>query len=72
MPLSYLPPLDRLLTYGDCRELPDDPNYVDELGLTADHIPELIRMATDEELLEWEESGGMEAWAPVHAWRSLV
>lgn len=67
---DYSPPVDRLLIYGDCRHIRKDPDYVEELGFTADHIPDLIRMATDEALL-WADSDGMEVWAPVHAWRSL-
>ncbi len=46
------------------------PNYLQELGLGPEHIPDLIRMVTDEEL--WTtESEGLEVWAPIHAWRSL-
>lgn len=46
------------------------PNYVEALGLTLEHVPELIRMATDEDL-EWASGESLEVWAPVHAWRSL-
>jgi hypothetical protein len=66
---TYTSPVNQLLTYGDCRESQEWPNYL-ELGLTRDHIPELIRMATDEEL-NWADSDGLEVWAPVHAWRTL-
>ena len=41
-----------------------------ELGLTREHIPELIRMARDEELT-WAYSDSVEVWAPIHAWRTL-
>ncbi|MEL6552096.1 MAG: hypothetical protein AAFQ63_01350 [Cyanobacteria bacterium J06621_11] len=46
------------------------PNYVEELGLSEAHIPELIRLAIDDELnrLAGED---VAVWAPVHAWRSL-
>lgn len=46
------------------------PNYVEELGFTEEHVPDLIRMATDR---EFDELSGedIEVWAPVHAWRSL-
>ena len=70
---TYLPPVDQLLTYGDCLELQrkkKKPDYVTELQLTAEQIPELIRMATDPELL-WADSESLEVWAPIHAWRSL-
>lgn len=69
MNTTYTSPVNSLLTYGDCRESQEWPNYL-ELGFTRDHIPELIRMAKDEEL-NWAESDGLEVWAPVHAWRTL-
>jgi HEAT repeat protein len=69
LPYRYSPPVDRLLTYGDCRTMCDWPNYL-ELGLTAEHVPELIRMIADEDL-HFADSGGLEVWAPVHAWRAL-
>ncbi|NTU63311.1 MAG: DUF1186 domain-containing protein [Chloroflexi bacterium] len=68
-PNHYSPPVDRLLTYGDCRTMRDWPNYL-ELGLTAEHVPELIRMIADEDL-HFANPDGMEVWAPVHAWRAL-
>ena len=72
-PSEYAPPLDQLLTYGECEFAGRSkwPNYVEEIGLTPDHIPELIRMATDASLNEgnWETDPWV--WAPVHAWRSL-
>jgi hypothetical protein len=66
---NYKPPVDRLLTYGDCREIHHWPNYL-ESGFTDVHIPELIRMATDPEL-NMAYSDTQEVWAPVHAWRTL-
>lgn len=69
-PETYSPPLDRLLNYADCSKDREIPNYVEELQLTAEHIPDLIRMATDDDLL-WAETESLEVWAPVHAWRAL-
>ncbi len=46
------------------------PNYLCELEITAEHIPELIRMATDDEL-NYADSDSVEVWAPIHAWRCL-
>ena len=46
---SYTSPVDKLLTYGDCRELREWPNYL-ELGFGQEHVSDLIRMATDNEL----------------------
>src|SRR4030042_1580377 len=66
---SYQPPVSRLLTYGDCLKVPHQPDYL-ALGLGREHIPDLIRMTTDESL----HSGATESldvWAPVHAWRAL-
>lgn len=68
---SYPLPVDKLLTYGrpETDEVKDWPNYLD-LGLSAEHIPALIRMATDKELNQ-ADAGNTEVWAPIHAWRTL-
>lgn len=66
---NYSSPVSRLLTFGDCREFEEWPNYLD-LGLGPEHVDELIEMATDEEL-NWSDSDSLEVWAPVHAWRAL-
>ena len=34
LPYRYSPPVDRLLTYGDCLKMREWPNYL-ELGLTV-------------------------------------
>ena len=67
---SYPPPVDKLLTYGDARNFGDQwPNYL-ALGLTTDHTPELVRMATDPALNK-AHSESLEVWAPIHALRAL-
>ena len=69
---NYTDPVAKLLTYGDCHEMDSNDwhNYPETVGLTADNIPELIRMATDPAF--WSlESDRLEVWAPIHAWRSL-
>ncbi len=68
---SYGPPVDQLLTYGEERSYSSEswPNYL-ELGLGAEQIPDLIRMATDD-ALNWADSDSLEVWAPIHAWRAL-
>ncbi|MEB3290503.1 MAG: hypothetical protein VKI82_11350 [Leptolyngbya sp.] len=88
MPLHpYQPPVDSLLSYGPCegRHVRDWPNYGQELGLTADHIPALIQMAQDGDLWAFFEdddrdaeafvAAGLDpaqlAWAPLHAIRTL-
>lgn len=69
---TYQEPVSRLLTYGDYREQSQDsePNYIERFGLTKQDIPELIRMATDEELNQFD-SDRSEVWAPLHAWHAL-
>jgi hypothetical protein len=67
---AYSPPVDRLLTYKDCRKLKKWPNYPELFGFTAEHIPDLIRMTTDPEL-NWADSESLGVWAPIHAWRAL-
>src|SRR5262249_56731171 len=70
MPSStYPPPVDQLLTVGDCQKLTEWPNYL-ELGLGLEHAPDLVRMAMDEGL-NYADSDSLEVWAPVHAWRAL-
>lgn len=65
----YPSPVDKLLTYGDARTLLEWPNYL-ELGLSLEHVPDLIRMAMDDDLFA-ADMDSLETWAPVHAWRAL-
>jgi hypothetical protein len=69
---SYQPPVARLLTQGEC-QFAAPPNWLNylEFGLGPEHIPDLIRMATDEKLHR-ASSDTLEVWAPIHAWRALV
>lgn len=69
MESSYPDPVNKLLTYGDCLDFREWPNYL-KLGLTHAHVSDLIRMATDLKLNE-ADSDSLEVWAPVHAWRTL-
>lgn len=67
---NYNLPVSKLLNQGDCRQtMVEWPNYL-ELGLSQKHIPELIRMLTDDDL-NWADSESLEVWAPMHAWRTL-
>lgn len=67
---EYKEPVDVLLTLGDARDsLGEWPDY-SEYGIGAEHIPDLIRMATDPEL-NWADSDSLEVWAPIYAWRAL-
>ncbi len=68
----YTPPVSQLLTYGDCKKWGKQwPDYVQELGVTSEHIPQLIQLMTDEAL--WvADSDSPEVWATAHAWRVLA
>ncbi len=59
---DYQPPVSKLLNYGNCRNYKEWPNYVQELNLEEKHIPELIKMATDEELNQGD-SDSQEVWS---------
>ncbi|AFY82090.1 hypothetical protein [Oscillatoria acuminata] len=67
---DYQPPVSQLLTFGDARDIALENNYIEQIGFTEEHIPDLIRMAIDPEL-NWAYSDTLEVWAPIHAWRSL-
>ncbi len=67
---EYRKPVDVLLTLGDLQEFDHQwPDY-SEYGIGAEHIPDLIQLATDSEL-HWADSESLEIWAPIHAWRAL-
>ena len=66
---DYSPPVSELLTFGDCRELRGWSDVL-ALGLGLQHVPDLMRMALDEEL-QWADADSLEVWAPIHAWRAL-
>ncbi|MDR3088781.1 MAG: DUF1186 domain-containing protein [Desulfobulbaceae bacterium] len=64
---NYPPPLDQLLSLG---KLGSDWLDYQQLGITAEHIPDLIRMSVDEDLNQ-AHAEDKQVWAPVHAWRAL-
>ncbi len=66
---GYDEPVAQLLTLGDVRGRDAWRDYR-ALGLTHEHVPELIRMAVDEALY-FTDSEGDEVWASIHAWRAL-
>jgi len=66
---DYSPPLDKLLTMGEPQGGDEWPDYL-KLGLGPEHVPDLIRMATDPELNRGDPES-REVWAPLHAWRTL-
>jgi hypothetical protein len=83
---SYPSPIDKLLTYGDIDILEANDvsqedkehlnnkeggiNYVEELGFTLEHVPDLLRMVVDEELNS-QDGESLEYWAPIHALRVI-
>jgi len=71
MTMPYLPPLDQLLALGEpevgARE--PWPDYL-AMGFDAEHVPELIRMATDAELVEGDPEAAP-TYGGIHAWRTL-
>src|SRR6266702_3440760 len=73
---TYTPPVNKLLTIGEPESVNPDkwPDYM-EFGLDPEHIPDLIRMATDRKLRDLEEEDyedeDPDYWAPIHAIRAL-
>jgi len=67
---NYIDPVAKLLTFG---ESPSEKwlDYL-ALGFTQDHVPELIRMATDLALHNDDDEEDYVWWAPIHAWRALA
>jgi|CXWL01.1.fsa_nt_gi hypothetical protein len=66
--MQYSAPVNRLLTQGELET--SLPNYLD-LGLTLDHVDDLIYLATDPLLLKAEDDDDPKIWAPLHAWNAL-
>jgi len=66
---DYPPPVDKLLTLGDPRNMIGWPDCAAS-GLGPEHIPDLIRMALDEEL-HWADSESLQVWSPIHAWHAI-
>ncbi len=70
MKTEYKHPVNKLLEL----DMTDDtqynwPDYL-EMGFNEDHVPELIRLATDTEL-HFAEQETPDVWGPIHAWRTL-
>jgi hypothetical protein len=71
MDASYSPPVAQLLELGEdpVRQNPW-PDYL-ALGLTREHVPELIRLLNDPDVQEYDEDSPRGFWPPIHAWRAL-
>lgn len=68
---DYKPPVAKLLHLGEPVDYSHtDRNYL-EMGFTETHIPELIRMMKDEDLMDAPGESD-EVWAGLHAWRTLA
>jgi hypothetical protein len=68
--VNYPPPVDQLLSLEAPKAFVKDwPDYR-QLGLTSEHVPDLIRMSVDQTLHQ-SDGDSLEVWAPVHAWRAL-
>jgi Protein of unknown function (DUF1186) len=65
---DYSSPVSALRQLGDPDDTPDWAAY-GEMGITAEHVAELGRMATDRALCDSDTD--FEYWAPVHAWHAL-
>ncbi len=67
---DYQPPVSQLISYGMPKNDRGDQwfDYVEAFGLTDKHIPDLIRLATDEGY-NWQDEG--ESCGPIHAYRAL-
>lgn len=73
---SYSEPVQKLLQLG----MPEGDEWLDyqALGVTPEHIAELIELVADE-ALRWEDEGEeevavedlLQGWAQIHAWRAL-
>ncbi|MFL5589499.1 MAG: HEAT repeat domain-containing protein [Ktedonobacteraceae bacterium] len=71
---NYPSPIDKLLSYATCEDIDITsheqwPDYL-ELGFGPEHIPDLIRLATDT-TYSTSDSEDPAYCAPVHAWRIL-
>ena len=73
---SYPTPVDKLLSLGNLHKAKNQwHDYITELGLGSQHIPNLIQMAVDGELYGAESddlNDNLNHWAPVHAWWALA
>jgi hypothetical protein len=67
---AYPPPLDGLLTLGDTGLYQRAWHDYAGMGVTARHVPDLLRMAADPQLNQ-APSDDPRVYAPLHAWRAL-
>lgn len=70
MNIQYSEQVALLLTLGQPDWKDDWQETYQQLGFSKEHIPDLIKMITDENLLRLDSKSDA-VWAPVHAWRIL-
>ena len=69
MSYDYTGNAAKLLSLGEIGTFGAWRDYL-KLGLTADDVPELLRIIDDESLYDLDLFSA-EGWAPIHAWRAL-
>jgi Protein of unknown function (DUF1186) len=67
---QYAPPVDQLFSHGGAHDSIGNWSGYLTLGITSDHIPDLVQMLSDESLYQ-SESEEDDYWAVVHAWRTV-
>lgn len=67
---EYTLPVAELLERGQQGLRGDWPDYVEEHSFGESHVPDLIRMAQDADLM-WGNPLVSQTYAPIHAWRTL-
>ncbi len=68
---DYPYPVAALLRYRECHIGENWPDYLGELGISHEHIPVLIDVATNP-CFNQVDPESLEGWAPIHAWRALA
>jgi hypothetical protein len=66
----YPSPVEQLKRLGDTEQNPDISVHARRLGLTQEHVPDLVRMARDR-ALHIADSEATESWAPIYALQAL-
>ena len=69
---DFAAPVAKLLELGEPKYSRDFawPDYR-RFGLGPEHIPALICIAVDPELIDLDDESDPRGWGPVHAWRAL-
>ena len=66
---DYQQPVSELLAIGRPKGIRGKWfDYVEAYGFSQDHVPELVRLASEEDL-NWQDDD--ECYAPIHAYRTL-